>query len=171
MNRQNKETAIDAIKALTNDAHSIVAFDYSGSTVKQLSDLRNMARQQSVTVLVVRNRLASIALAGTKFEELSVAFKGATMLAVAHESPSSSAKVLKAFIKENSHIVVKGLSVGEGNMTADQLDVVASMPTRDEALSILARTLTSPAQSLAAGLNDGVSKLARALKARSEQLN
>lgn len=170
MNRDKKVESINAIKAIAEDAHSIVVFDYSGSKVAQLDKLRSMARDQNVTVMVVRNRLAKLAFAESKFSALSDVLQGASMLAFAHESPSASAKLLKAFIKENENIVIKGLSIGESLLEASQLDMVAKMPTRDEALAILAMALKSPAQSLAAGINDGVSKLARALKARSEQV-
>jgi large subunit ribosomal protein L10 len=171
MNKDRKIEQVSFLKDLCKDAHSIVIFNYSGSTVKQLSALRQMAKSKNVTVLVVRNRLAKIAFQDTNFAGLDSALKGATMIAVSHDSPSSSAKVLKEFIKENSHIEIKGLSIGEGLLSPDQISMVAKMPTRDEALAILARGLMSPAQSIAVGLNGTVAKLARALKARSEQLN
>ncbi len=171
MNRDKKVKSINAIKAIAEGAHSIVVFNYTGSTVIQLNSLRKLASEHNVTVMVVRNRLAKIAFADSKFSDLSEVLEGATMLAFAHDSPSSSAKVLKTFIKQNKNVIVKGLSIGAELLTPAQLDMVAKMPTRDEALSILARLLTTPAQSLAVGINDGVSKLARAFKARSEQVN
>lgn len=171
MNRDKKVESINAIKQIAETAHSIVVFDYTGSTVNQLDELRVLARQHNVTVMVVRNRLAKIAFAESKYADLSEVLKGATMLAFAHEGPSASAKVLKAFIKENENIKVKGLSIGDALLGPSQLDMVAKMPTREEALSMLAMTLKTPAQQLAMGINDGVSKLARALKARSEQVN
>jgi len=171
MNRDKKVESINALKALAEAAESIVVFDYSGSTVNQLDKLRDIACEHNVTVMVVRNRLAKIAFADTKYSDLSEVLKGASMLAFAHEGPSSSAKVLRAFIKEHNHVVVKGLSIGDSLLAPDNLETIAKMPTRDEALAILARTLVSPAQSIAVALNDGASKLARALKARSEQLN
>lgn len=171
MNRDQKSLLIEHIRSVSEESHSIVVFDYSGSTVKQLSELRRLAREHNVTVMVVRNRLAKIAFEGGKYSPLGDVLKGASMIAISHEGPSASAKVLKAFIKDNKNIIIKGISIGEELLTADQLDAIAKMPTRDEALSILARTLTTPAQQLAGGLLDGVTKVARALNARSEQLN
>lgn len=171
MNRDQKSLVIDNIKAVSEDSHSIVVFDYTGSTVKQLTELRHLACENNVTVMVVRNRLAKLAFEQTKYSSLNEVLKGATMIAIAHESPSASAKLLKKFSKLNTNIKIKGISIGENLLQPDQIDMVAKMPTRDEALAILARTLTTPAQQIAAGINDAVAKLARALKARSEQVN
>jgi large subunit ribosomal protein L10 len=171
MNKDRKIEQISFLKDLCKDAHSIVIFNYTGSTVKQLSTLRLMAKPRNVTVLVARNRLVKIAFQDTNFSGLDSALKGATMIAISHDSPSASAKLLKEFIKDNSHIEIKGLSIGDGLLSPDQISMVAKMPTRDEALVILARALMSPTQSIAVGLEGTVAKLARALKSRSEQLN
>lgn len=171
MNRDKKVKSINAIKAIADGAHSIVVFDYTGSKVSQLDKLRVLALEHDVTVMVVRNRLAKIAFADSKFSELSDVLQGASMLAFAHESPSASAKVLKAFIKENKNIIIKGISIGDGLLESAQIDMVAKMPTRDEALAILAMALKSPARSIAIGINDSIAKLARALNARSQQVN
>jgi large subunit ribosomal protein L10 len=115
-----------------------------------------LASNPKVSVKVTQNRLAKIALAGTKFEGLAPLFKGATLVAYA-DDPIASAKLVHAYAKSNDKIAVLGGATGDGLLDAAGVARMALLPTLDEARAKLAALLKA-----AAG------NVARALKAYSE---
>lgn len=155
------ETAVSAL--------SLVIADARGCTVGQMTELRQLARESQVTVRVVRNTLAKLALKGTEFECAEEAFKGPSLLAFSMEDPGAAARIFKDFAKSNAKFEVKALAVSGQLMGADQLDVLAKLPTRDQALSLLMSVMQAPITKLVRTVNEVPGKLVRTLAAVREQ--
>ena len=134
-----------------------------------MTELRKLARESNVSVRVVRNTLAIRALKGTDFECAETAFKGPSLLAFSMEDPGAAARIFKDFAKEHAKFEVKALAVSGQLMGADQLDVLAKLPTRDQALSMLMSVMQAPATKLVRTLNEVPGKLVRTLAAVREQ--
>jgi large subunit ribosomal protein L10 len=158
LNIEDKKLVVEEVSAVVADAGSIVAAEYRGLTVEQMTDLRAKAREAGVQVRVVKNTLARRAVAGTKFEDMADTFKGPLVFAFSGEELGNAARVFKDFAKDNDALVVKSLSIGEGALGADSLAQVAALPTYDEAVAKLLFVMKEP-----------VNKLARALNAVKEQ--
>jgi len=158
LNIEDKKLVVEEVSAVVAEAGSIVAAEYRGLTVEQMTQLRAKAREANVKVRVVKNTLARRAVAGTKFEDMADSFVGPLVFAFSGEELGNAARVFKDFAKTNNALVVKSLSIGEGVMDASQLDVVAALPTYDEAVAKLLFVMKEP-----------VAKLARALTAIKEQ--
>ena len=86
-----------------------------------------------VYLRVVRNTLLKRAVADTEFECIQEVLVGPTILAFSQEDPGAAARVLKDFAKENDDFEIKALSVGGQLMDASQIDVLAKLPTVDQA--------------------------------------
>jgi large subunit ribosomal protein L10 len=166
---EQKEAVVAEVNAVAAAAHSAVAAEYRGLTVSQMTELRKNARSSGVYLRVVKNTLASRALAGTEFECLKAGLKGPLLLAFSREEPGSAARLVKDFAKSNEKLVVKALAVGGRMLPAADLDRLASMPTRDQALSMLMGTLQAPIAQLARTLAEPAAKLVRTFAALRDQ--
>jgi large subunit ribosomal protein L10 len=94
---------------------------------------------------------------------------GPTILAFSQEDPGAAARVLKDFSKENDDFEIKALSVGGQLMDASQIDVLAKLPTVDQARSMLMSVMLAPVTKLARTMNEVPSKLTRAVAAVRDQ--
>lgn len=158
LNIKDKKLVVEEVSSIVAGAGSMVAAEYRGLTVAQLTNLRDSARKSNVQIRVVKNTLVRIAVKGTKFEDMADTFVGPLVFAWSGEELGNAARVFKDFAKTNDKLVVKSLSIGEGVMDASQLNAVAALPTYDEAVGKLLFVMKEP-----------VAKLARALAAVKEQ--
>ena len=158
LNIEDKKLVVEEVAAVAADAGSMVAAEYRGLTVEQMTVLRAKARDAGVQVRVIKNTLARRAVAGTKFEDMADTFVGPLVFAFSGEELGNAARVFKDFSKDNDALIVKSLSIGEGVMDATELSAVAALPTYDEAVAKLLFVMKEP-----------VAKLARALSAVKEQ--
>ena len=164
-----KKALVAQVSEVAETALSVVAAEYSGLTVEQMTQLRSKAHESGVFVKVVKNTLARRALAGTEFECMSESLTGPLVLAFSIEDPGSAARLVRDFAKENDKLVARFAAVGGELLDANQLPKLANLPTRDQAISMLMRTMLAPVETLARTLAEPPAKLARALAAVRDQ--
>src|SRR6516165_701479 len=169
LNLEDKKALVAEVAAVAAHAQSVVAAEYRGLTVGQMTELRAKARKQGVYMRVVKNTLARKALAGTSFESVGPKLKGPLVLAFSKDDPGAAARVVKEFAKANEKLVATLVSLGGQVLPGGELDRVASLPTREQALSILLGVLKAPIQKLVGTLAAPASQLARTLAAVREQ--
>lgn len=166
---EDKKAIVAEVSEAAGSALSAVIADYRGVTVGQMTGLRKQARESGVYLRVVRNTLAKLAVKDTEFECLSEVLVGPTIIAFSTEEPGSAARVLKEFAKENEDFQVKALSVGGELLGADQIDRLAKLPTKDQAISMLMSVMIAPVTKLARTFNEVPSKVTRAVAAVRDQ--
>jgi large subunit ribosomal protein L10 len=169
LNLEDKKTLVAEVAEVAAKAQSVVAAEYRGLTVGQMTELRAKARTQGVYMRVVKNTLARKALAGTSFESVGPKLKGPLVLAFSKDDPGAAARVVKDFAKANDKLVATLISIGGQVLPGADLDRVASLPTREQALSMLLGVLKSPMQKFASLLAEPPAKLARTLAAYRDQ--
>jgi large subunit ribosomal protein L10 len=169
LNLEDKKTLVAEVAAVAGKAQSVVAAEYRGLTVGQMTELRAQARKQGVYMRVVKNTLARKALAGTSFEAVGPKLKGPLVLAFSKDDPGAAARVVKDFAKTHEKLVATLVSLGGPVLGGAELEKVASLPTREQALSILLGVLKAPIQKLAATLAAPASQLARTVAAVRDQ--
>ena len=169
LNLEDKKVLVAEVTEVAKSALSVVAAEYRGLTVSQMTDLRAKARAQGVYMRVVKNTLARKALAGTAFEPVGPKLKGPLVLAFSKDDPGAAARVVKAFSKDNEKLVATLVSIGGDVLSAKDLEKVASLPTRDQARAQLLGLLTSPAQQLAAVIAAPAQDLVRVFAAFAEK--
>lgn len=147
LNLSQKQEVVAELADVAAKAHSLVAAEYAGITVSQMTAMRKKARETGVYLRVVKNTLASRAVAGTEYECVKDALVGPLLYAFSTEEPGAAGRLIKEFAKGNDKLQAKVVSMG-GKLLAD-LDVLATLPTRDQALSMLARILAEPASMFA----------------------
>jgi len=158
LNLSQKHEVVAELAEIAAKAHSLIAVEYAGTTVEQMTAMRKKARESSVYLKVVKNTLASRAVVGTEFEVVKDALVGPLLYAFSMEEPGAAGRLIKEFAKGNDKLKAKIVSVEGKLLPAEHVDVLASLPTREQALAMLARLLAEPA-----------SMFARAIKAVADK--
>lgn len=162
---EDKQAMVTEVQAVAQTAHSVVAAEYRGLTVTQITGLRAQARQSGVYLRVVKNTLARKAVAGTPYECIAGSLKGPLILAFSREDPGAAARVVREFAKNNDKLVATLVALGGRMFPAADLERVASLPTRSQALAMMLGVLKAPISKLVRTLAEPHAKLVRTVDA------
>lgn len=165
LNLEDKKALVKEVAEIAAVSQSVVAAEYRGITVTQMTELRARARAKGVCVRVVENTLAREALAGTSFEAIGSRLKGPLVLAFSKDDPGAAARVVKDFAKSNDKLVATLVSLGGQVLPGSDLEKVASLPTREQALSMLLGTLKAPIEKFVRTVAAPHTKLVRTVAA------
>ena len=157
MNREEKTELLGLLNDVFSNAESVVVAEYIGLTVAETEALRKKIRETGASLRVTKNRIARLAVKGTKFEGLADIFKGPIALAYASD-PIAACKACVEFAKENEKLVIVGGALADKALTIAEIKELASIPSMDELRAKLVGLLQAPA-----------AKMARVCKAYSEK--
>ena len=166
---EEKKAVVSEVSEVAAVAHSAVAAEYCGLTVEQMTELRAKARDGGVYLRVVKNTLAKRAVKGTDFECMQDGLTGPLLLAFSREEPGAAARLVKDFSKQHDNLVPKLVAFGGQMLSASDLDRLASMPTRDQAISLLMAVMKAPVEKFVRTLNEVPGKLTRTVAAVRDQ--
>lgn len=165
---QQKKGVVDKLAQAASQSTSIVVADYKGLKSSDMTELRFRLRQLGgVNLHVVRNTLAKKAFVGTNYEELTKYLQGPVVLAFIKNEPSATAKLFRDFAKEKDKLSVKALSIEGRLLNGNQLDVVANLPTKQEAITKLVIVIQAPIAKFVRTLAEVEAKLVRTVLAIS----
>src|ERR1700693_1959080 len=169
LNLEDKKALVAEVAEVAAKAQSVVAAEYRGLSVGQMTELRAKARKSGVYMRVVKNTLARKALVGTSFESMGPKLKGPLVLAFSKDDPGAAARVVKDFAKVNEKLVAMLVSLGGQVLPGAELERVASLPTREQGLSMRLGVLKAPIQKFVRPLAEPPAKLARTIAAVRDQ--
>ena len=169
MNRQEKAELIESLQSTLNESTTVVVTHQVGMTVAESSDLRLKMREAGAGFKVTKNRIAKLALKGTRYEDLDALFTGPTAVGTSAD-PVAAAKTLVAFAKENDKLTIVGGSMDGKTLDKAGVEALAKMPSLDELRGKLVGLLQAPAAKVARVAQAPAGKVARVIKARSDQL-
>jgi len=165
LNLEQKKAVVAEVSEIASTALSVVAAEYRGLTVEELTELRVKSREAGVQIRVVKNSLARRAFDETGFACMNDTLVGPMILGFSQEDPGGAARIMKAFSKEHDKLIVRSLSLGDTVLDASQLDKVASLPTRDQAISMLMSVMKAPVEKFVRTLAEPHAKLVRTVAA------
>ena len=152
MPKPEKIEIVAELKDRIQNSEITILTQYVGLNVAQATDLRNKLREADVELKVYKNTLARIALRELDIEEAADVMEGPTAWAFAND-PVAPAKVLKEFAKTAKVLKMAG-GVLEGKViTSEQLEVLASLPAREQLLAMVVGTIAAPLRNLVGTLN------------------
>jgi len=166
----DKKALVAEVNEVAARAQSVVAAEYRGLTVTQMTSLRGKARSSGVYLRVVKNTLARRAVAGTPFETIAKSLKGPLILAFSKDDPGAAARLVRNFAKENEKLVPTLVSLGGTTLSAKDLDKVANLPTLEGARATLLGALQAPLGMLVRTLAEPHAKVVRVLAAQKDKL-
>ena len=140
---EQKQQAVARLAENLDGAASAILADYRGLSVAQMTSLRGDAREQGVSLRVVKNTLAKRAVEGGRFAMLSEHLAGPVALAWSSD-PVAAAKVLSDFAKDNEMLKIKVGAMDGALLDAGAIKSLAALPGRPELLAKLAGTMKAP---------------------------
>ena len=160
MDRVKKEALVAELRQTFDENELLVVTHQSGLTVAEASDLRRKMREAGARFKVTKNRLAKLALAGTKFEHLADNFTGPTAIAVSVD-PVAAAKVAVEFANKNEKLQIVCGSLETEALDANAVKALATLPSLDELRGKLIGLIQAPATKIAGVLQAPGGQLAR----------
>ena len=164
MDRSHKEALVTSLQKSLSDIACIVVTHQTGMTVAEVTDLRRRMRAAGASFKVTKNRLARLALTGTKFERLSPLFTGPTAIAFSRD-PVAAAKVAVEFANKNEKLTIVGGGLGDQQLDAAGIKALATMPSLEQLRAKLLGMLQTPATRIAGVLQAPGGQVARVLGA------
>ena len=147
--KDKKQGVVDELHGKLGSAKAFYLTDFTGLTVKKVTELRRRLRSAGIEYVVVKNTLAERALEGLDLPEVAEFFKGPTAVAIGQTDPVAAAKVLVDFAKENDNKPAMKAGVVEGKAyTASEVDRLAKLPGREQLLAELAGCMEAPMSNL-----------------------
>lgn len=169
LNLEQKKSIVAEVAEVAAIAYSAIGAEYNGLSAAQMTALRAKARESGVYLRVVKNTLARRAVEGTEFACMQEGMVGPMVLAFSMEDPGAAARVIKDFSKENDALSVKMVSIGGQMLGAGELERLASLPTKDQAISMVMALMKAPVEKLARTVNEVPGKLVRTVAAIRDQ--
>tara|TARA_B100001142_G_C14134043_1_gene578023 strand:- start:56 stop:583 length:528 start_codon:yes stop_codon:yes gene_type:complete len=165
LNFTQKQAVVSEVNELAAKAETTIAAEYIGLSVGQMTEFRAKAREQGVSVRVVKNTLARRAFEGTEFECISESLKGPLLLVFSNEDPGAGARIVQDFSKENEKLVTRAIVLSGKLRPAEDLAILAKMPTLDGARAQFLSVLKAPQTNLVKVLAAPPAQFVRVLSA------
>jgi large subunit ribosomal protein L10 len=162
---EQKKAVVAEVAEAAQSAHSAVAAEYRGLTVSDMTELRRKARSEGVYLKVAKNTLVKRAVEGTDFECMSESLSGPLLFAFSMEDPGAAARLVKDFSKENERLVARMVAVGAELYGVNELERLAKLPTRDQAIAMLMGVMKAPIEKFVRTLAEPHTKLVRTVAA------
>ena len=167
-NVKNQET-LSKIKEDLDGVSAVWVVDYCGLTVKDIQALRVAIRESGASMKVYKNTLMHIALDEAGLPTLDDILEGPSAFVFAGDDVAAAAKAVKTFAKTNQNLEIKGGLMEGEQVSAAQVEAIASLPSREELLAQIAGAILGVARGLAVALNGVPSGLAQVTKAVADQ--
>ncbi len=165
LNISEKKDIVKEIAEIAIKAQSVVASEYRGLTVSQLSLFRSKARELGVDVKVIKNTLAKIAMKDTSFECMTSSLQGPLIFSFSNENLGSAAKLVNDFREHNEFLKPVVIVVNGQLVEIEKLSQIASLPSKDQAISMLMAVIKLPIEKFVRTLSAPNLKLVQTLSA------
>ena len=168
MNKEEKIKIVSNITSSLAASKNIYLTDISGLDAEQTGILRRMCFEKNVSLSVVKNTLLKKAMdaCDKDFTDFDKILKGNTALMISNVA-NAPAKVIKKFI-EKTKLDKPDFKAGHVEESvyfgSDQLEILASLKSKEELLSDLIALLKSPMTNLLSSLSSSSNKLSGILK-------
>jgi large subunit ribosomal protein L10 len=170
MPTDRKAKTIDDLNSVMENCSIVIATDYSGVDVAEMTMLRSVLREQGMKFKVVKNTLLKIAAEQSSWPELQTLPDGQTGMVFGYGEVQDTAKVIIRYIKNSgSQLKLKSSVMGSQVLTLTELEYLASLPGQDELRAKLVYTLNAPITRMARALNSPITNLAQVLNAHVQQ--
>lgn len=164
MDRAEKSELLTHLNGVFNSANVVVVAHYSGLTVTEMTELRSRMAKVGAEFKVTKNRIAKLALDGTKVNKIADLFSGPTAIAYSQD-PVAAPKVAVEFAKANQKLVILGGAMGETVLDVNAVKMLAELPSLDELRARLLGMLQTPATRIASVVAAPAAQIARVLNA------
>lgn len=168
--RETKQRDLTALTESLQNSKSAMVVSFTKLTVTKDQEFRNRIREAGAKYQVVKNTLARIAVKDTQYEQATEHFKGVTAIAWTNDDPVVLSKAVSKFMKDNAELYTFKTGVVDGKLVdLKQLQVIASLPSKEELISKLLYVLNAQAQGIVTVINAVPRDLAVVIKQIGEK--
>jgi large subunit ribosomal protein L10 len=167
VDRVEKREFVAELSAVFAETSIVIVTRTAGMTVAEATSLRRKMREAGASFKVAKNRLALIALEGTRFDGIAPLMKGPTAIAWAKD-PVAVAKVAVDFAKTNDKFVLLGGALGSQVLNADGVKALSELPSLDSLRAKILGLIQAPATKVAGVLQAPAGQLARVFAAYAD---
>ncbi len=160
MDRSQKADLVTELKNVFSETSVVVVTRNLGLTVAQSTDLRLKMRDAGAQFKVAKNRLALIALEGSKYSPIGDLLSGPTALATSID-PVAAAKVAVDFAKTTDRFEIVGGAMGETLLDVNGIKALAALPSLDQLRATIIGLVQAPATKIARTVSEPGAQLAR----------
>lgn len=171
LNLELKKNLVKEVSDVLSQAETVLTADYRGLTSNELNEFRKLSRQSDIYVKVVKNNMLKMALKDSEFSTLGEKIIGPQILAVSKNDLGEFAKFIKKFVDDHENITIKSLSYKGNELDVSEVKKLASLPSYDEAISMLMSVMQAPIQKLLATMNAVPTKVVRTFEAIKQSKN
>ncbi|PAT02466.1 50S ribosomal protein L10 [Candidatus Izimaplasma bacterium ZiA1] len=150
---QRKNEEVKILTEKMQNSNSIVIANYIGLTVEQMTNLRNQLRENGCELKVIKNNIIRRAAEQAGFSEMSEALVGPNAVAFSTEDSVSAAKTIYDFAKDNKALELKVGVVDGEYMNNDKIQQIATIPSRETLLTMIAAGLLQPIKEVAIAID------------------
>ena len=168
MNRNEKTELVNSLHDTFESAASIVVVHCIGLTVSESTNLRTKMRDENCNFKVTKNRIARIALKGTKYQHMEGMFSGPTAIG-SSKDPVMAAKILSNFAKENEKLLIVGGGLEDKPLSKTDVEALAKLPSLNDLRGKLVGLLQAPASKILRLSIEPASQLLRTISEKSKQ--
>jgi large subunit ribosomal protein L10 len=170
MNQTEKKTFVTEFRDKVKSAPVLYLTDFTGLDVKSMTELRRRLKESGAEFLVVKNRLAKLAIEELDLPDLGDSLLGPTGVVLGYDGPVEPAKALADFAKEHDDKPVFKIGVMDAALvSAEEIQKLAKLPPREQLLAALAGALEAPMAALASALEGKIQEMAGVLDALKSQ--
>lgn len=168
--KQQKQDDLNALSAELQNAKSAMVVGFNKLTVSKDQEFRNRLREAGAKYKVVKNTIARRATEGTPFEGANEHFKGVTAIAWTQNDAVVLSKTVSKFVKDNAEVYNFKVGVVDGKVVdLQQVQAIASLPSKEELISKLLFLLNANAQRVVSVINAVPRNLAVVIKQIGDQ--
>ncbi len=164
-----RKSISDSVKEGVSKKSNAFVVTWAGISSSKMSTLRKDLKRKKASVLVSKTSIARIALAESKQEELAKRLNGQMALILSDSDASEISKVLVKFAKDCEGFVLQGGILDGATLSAQQVQTLSDLPSREVLLSKFIGTLQAPVTRFAGALNAKSRDFVSILKQKSEK--
>jgi large subunit ribosomal protein L10 len=164
MDRSQKADVVEELKRVFSETSVVVVTRNLGLTVAQSTDLRLKMRDAGAQFKVTKNRLALIALEGSRYQPIGDLLTGPTALATSTD-PVAAAKIAVDFAKTNDRFEIVGGAMGDTVLDVNGIKALAALPSLDQLRATIIGLVQAPATKIARTVSEPGAQLARIFSA------
>ena len=164
MDRSQKADVVEELKRVFSETSVVVVTRNLGLTVAQSTDLRLKMRDAGAQFKVTKNRLALIALEGSRYKPIGDLLTGPTALATSTD-PVAAAKIAVDFAKTNDRFEIVGGAMGDTVLDVNGIKALAALPSLDQLRATIVGLVQAPATKIARTVSEPGAQLARIFSA------
>jgi len=165
LNLEQKKAVVAEVADAAKAALAVVAAEYAGLTVGEMTELRVKARAGKVYLKVAKNTLMRRAVEGTEYECMQEKLTGPLLYAFSMDDPGAAARLVKDYAKDHNKLIARLVAVGGRLYGASELERLSTLPTYDQAIAILMGVMKAPVEKFVRTLAEPHAKLVRTVAA------